>query len=512
LLFEEKKQQMKTTLIYVLISLCCLTSFCQNYVKIKYDENIDLSEKTSIIIGFEYDTKKEKIKQKGKYFNKSGILGRIHLAVIGGKYYEGTGEVEIHPTTAKNNNNSIVFIYNHPLNQKIEIKDTLKLPNLIGLKMANATLKHLYPNLKYKMNLEASFSNGKTQFIPNNKIYTFLLANKINMEINGAERVPEGSITVDNILDDSLKNFVSFRYTSIEPNFKASVDSFVIPGLLNINISPKKFSYGAINKLVATASFSNGKQKKFSGKKLQNLLVGYGINASTKNGEIINGAFTTFKFSETKSDSAYLNLKSNRMNENYTFPIVLDKSYSYKANKTKSSPSFNGNHGEHLTIIISEIPYRKDIFKINISNNTKTDTFYLNPNLGNLTIESLGSNGSIGKKGINGKDEFENSKATRGENGGNGGDGGDGGNINIHLPKSFSKFIQTIKLKNDGGKGGQGGSGGSGGIFLDNSEPKGSFWLSMLGSIVVGTPGMNDGSSGESGRNGRNGEINFIYY
>ena len=49
-------------------------------------------------------------------------------------------------------------------------------------------------------------------------------------------------------------------------------------------------------------------------------------------------------------------------------------------------------------------------------------------------------------------------------------------------------------------------------LFLDDSEPKGSFWLSMLGSIVVGTPGMNDGSSGDPGRNGRNGEINFIYY
>ena len=200
------------------------------------------------------------------------------------------------------------------------------------------------------------------------------------------------------------------------------------------------------------------------------------------------------------------------MNKNYTFPIILDKSYSHNANKTKSSRSFNGNHGAHLTIIISEIPYRKDIFKIIISSTTKIDTFYLNPNLGNLTIESSGSNGSMGKRGVNGRDEFENSKATRGENGGIGGDGGDGGNINIHLPKSFSKFIQTIKLKNDGGKSGQGGYGGRGGIFLDDSEPKGSFWLNMLTSIVVKTPGMNDGSSGKPGRNGRNGEINFIYY
>lgn len=503
---------MKISFFLIVISFCYLTSHSQNYVKIKYHKNIDINEKTSIIIGFEYDTKKGKIKQKGKYFNKSGILGKIHFAVIGGKYYESTGEVQIHPTTARNNNNSVVFVYNHPLNQKIEIKDTLKLPSLIGLKMANASLKNLHRNLKYKMNLEASFSNGKTKFIPNNKIYTFLLAHKINMEINGAKIVPKGSIIIDNLLDDSLNNSVSFKYTSNDSDFKTSIDSFAITDLLNINISPKKFSFGSINKLIATASFSNGNQEVLSGEKLQNLLVGYGINTSTKNGKIINGDFHTLKFSETKSDSAELNLKSDILNKNYTFPIILDKSYSHNANKTKSSRSFNGNHGAHLTIIISEIPYRKDIFKIIISSTTKIDTFYLNPNLGNLTIESSGSNGSMGKRGVNGRDEFENSKATRGENGGIGGDGGDGGNINIHLPKSFSKFIQTIKLKNDGGKGGQGGYGGRGGIFLDDSEPKGSFWLNMLTSIVVETPGMNDGSSGKPGRNRRNGEINFIYY
>jgi len=78
---------MKISFFLIVISFCYLTSHSQNYVKIKYYKNIDTNEKTSIIIGFEYDTKKGEIKQKGKYFNKSGILGKIHLAVIGGKYY-----------------------------------------------------------------------------------------------------------------------------------------------------------------------------------------------------------------------------------------------------------------------------------------------------------------------------------------------------------------------------------------------------------------------------------------
>ena len=81
---------MKTTLFCLLLSVCCLTAQSQKNVKLVYDENIDFTEQTSFIIGFEFDTKKGEIKQRGKYFNKSGYLGRFNLVVIGGKEY-GTG-------------------------------------------------------------------------------------------------------------------------------------------------------------------------------------------------------------------------------------------------------------------------------------------------------------------------------------------------------------------------------------------------------------------------------------
>ena len=57
---------MKIALIYLLLSICCLTSFSQNYVKLKYDENINILEKKSFIIGFEYDTKKEESTLKNR--------------------------------------------------------------------------------------------------------------------------------------------------------------------------------------------------------------------------------------------------------------------------------------------------------------------------------------------------------------------------------------------------------------------------------------------------------------
>ena len=190
---------MKATLISLLISFLYFTSLSQNYVKIEYDKNIDINEEASFIIGFEYHTKKNKVKQKGKYFNKSGHIESFNLTVIGGKYYEGSGEVVIHPKAAKNNNNSIVFIYNHPLNKKLQVKDTLKLPFLTGLKIANGFQNNIYRNGKYTMTLEATFSNGKTKIIPNDKIYSFLKQNDINMDVNGGKILPEGEVKINSL-------------------------------------------------------------------------------------------------------------------------------------------------------------------------------------------------------------------------------------------------------------------------------------------------------------------------
>lgn len=502
---------MKTALIYLLFSFCCLTAFSHNYVKLKYDKNIDLTEQTSFVIGVEYDTRKGKIKQRGKYFDKSGYLGKVNLVVIGGKYYQGSGEVEIHLNTIKKNNNSIIFLYNHPLNKKIEIRDTVKLPDLIHLKMTDSFGENLFRNIKYAMKLEARFSNGKTKMISKNKIYSFLERNKIKMEVNGAETLPQGEVRINHLSNDSSINFVTIKYSSKDSNFRTSVDSFQIVDLVDINISTTTFSYDSIKKLEAVITFENGKQEELTGELLQNILDGYGIETFTKNGEIINGDFSAFQFSETQPDSAIIHLKSNRINKEYSFPMRLDKSYSYKFG-AKDLRSFNGCHGENVTILISETSFHKNTFTLSISTSSQTEVIYLNPNYGNLTIESVGSKGSKGRNGRDGRDEFENSVATEGQNGGYGGDGGNGGNINIHLPKSFSKYTHVLKLKNNGGKGGPGGDGGRGGIFLDDDAGSGSFLLNLLEAVTVGTPGMKDGIPGKPGREGRNGEINFVYY
>ena len=117
-----------------------------------------------------------------------------------------------------------------------------------------------------------------------------------------------------------------------------------------------------------------------SGENLQNVLVGYGINISTKKGEFINGDFSTFKFSETKSDSAVIHLKSDRINKTYIFPLVLDKCYFYSfgGKPTKSNSSIHGNNGKHgnnVTVMISEIVSKKDFLKLIFQAEAKQNLF-----------------------------------------------------------------------------------------------------------------------------------------
>ena len=92
------------------------------------------------------------------------------------------------------------------------------------------------------------------------------------------------------------------------------------------------------------------------------------------------------KIVPSQNDSAKINLKSNRINKNHSFPMILDKfnSYIFGAIFTQS---FNGNQGDNITIVISETPYYKDVFKLNISTTSLKEVIYLNPNYGNLKIE-----------------------------------------------------------------------------------------------------------------------------
>jgi hypothetical protein len=326
---------MKALSIYISLA-CCLTSYSQQYVKLKYDENIDLLEQESFAIGFEYETRKGKTKQKGKYFNKTKYLNRFNLVVIGGKYYESNGKVFIDSRTTQNNNNEIIFTYNHPFEKKIKITDTIKLPSLIGLKIAKGFQDNLYRNFEYKINLEATFSNGKRKIITNDKIQAFLLKYNAQFELTGGNKKPLGYIAIKTKTKDSLNNFITINYTSKSASFIASQEIFKINKLVDIDISQTELSYNTLNKIVAIVSFENGNKREFSGEKLQKILKGYNISAFVKNGEIIDGYFSSFPFSEDNSGVGEIALNSDYIQKKYLFPLKLDKSFDYSFGAKKN--------------------------------------------------------------------------------------------------------------------------------------------------------------------------------
>jgi hypothetical protein len=122
---------------------------------------------------------------------------------------------------------------------------------------------------------------------------------------------------------------------------------------------------------------------------------------------------------------------------------------------------------------------------VTIINTAHTDTFYINPHLGQIKISADGGDGGNGGEGGTGCGIKSN--ASNGGTGGDGGNGGRGGIIELAVDSSTRKWLHCIVFSNEGGTGGAGGRGGAGG-----KAEKGS---------STGSSGS-DGNYGASGADG----------
>jgi hypothetical protein len=121
-----------------------------------------------------------------------------------------------------------------------------------------------------------------------------------------------------------------------------------------------------------------------------------------------------------------------------------------------------GKNGVILKVNVEKgIFFKREIYIISILNTTngKSDTFYINPQKGQLKIIADGGNGGYGGRGENDKTRQGN----YGGNGGIGGDGGEGGKIDIFVKNNCDSNVlnQCLILSNEGGIGGEGGNSGS---------------------------------------------------
>jgi hypothetical protein len=159
------------------------------------------------------------------------------------------------------------------------------------------------------------------------------------------------------------------------------------------------------------------------------------------------------------------------------------------ANSGKSGS--NGKAGAAVRINIAAIPAEGNnvVLQIITTTNTKAqkDTFFVNPQQGQIKFIADGGNGGNGGAGGTGLPKDGKKSATSGGSGGDGGKGGKGGNIEVYFDSTAFAFINCpcLVYSNYGGRGGYGGSGGRAAADYTYEPGKGT-----------------DGKNGETGEKG----------
>ncbi|MGG9962758.1 hypothetical protein [Ferruginibacter sp. SUN106] len=127
----------------------------------------------------------------------------------------------------------------------------------------------------------------------------------------------------------------------------------------------------------------------------------------------------------------------------------------------------DGKAGASVRINIAAIPAEGNnvVLQIVSTTNTKSskDTFFVDPQKGQIKFIADGGNGGSGGAGGTGLSKDGKKSATSGGSGGDGGKGGKGGNIEVYFDSTAFAFINCPCLiySNEGGRGGYKGQGGA---------------------------------------------------
>lgn len=339
---------MKKHIISALLILGCFyTSMAQNHVKLKYNRFIDLSTVDAFSIGFEYDTRRGKIKKKGSYFEKSNYLQQFEMQIKGGAYDPVSGRIIIHKIASKKNNNSIIIEYSHPKNSNIRVSDTLLIPHLSSLNTKTGIATN---HAEIQIELEANFSNGKSKVVSGENIGSFLRENNINVTLQNGAYISNDVIRVQKNGTNPETQYLQVEFSSDYPGFIASIDSLEILDITDLVVTNASFNYGSDNELFAEGTLSNGIKKQFHGSDLQHLLEGYQIKTEVQNGQLSHdGMVKTPPFSEQADTSVTVHFSSPLIAHTSSVPLQIAQSFvnSYNGADGSSSYTQHGNHGEH---------------------------------------------------------------------------------------------------------------------------------------------------------------------
>ncbi len=483
-------------LVLLLIVALKLNISAQSDVSLVYTKNLDLTTQDKITIGFEYDTRRGKIKKKGKYYSKSGKINKFNLKVNGGTYHIKSGEI-ILDRSAVNKNDGYVFLeYKHPYNKSIIKKDTIVIPQITKI---NFVSTYAYYGETITSDLMVEYSNRKIRKIQYHKANTFLNDNHLELKCINAKTADLENIKVKGKTQLEENEFVKFKFKTSKGKSDITTDSIPILGVKDINFHSDKFYFDRNNFIMLDVVLKNDSVRAVNGYDARDLLEANNIKIEAQNGKIVAESIVIQEVSD--SFNLKVSFISSHFIKTFNFDIILEADYLFRFEGTSGNE--NGAHGYSVDIQIEEYNIEHNIYKVHIQSNTRSETIYFNPTGGEIRVYNEGQNGEEGREGEEGDDHDEDEAAEAGSNGYDGGDGGDGGHIRITMPKSFRANQNAITVHNRGGNGGEGGDGGKGGR-LDTEGNKG-----LLGYLFPSR--ADSGNQGRSGRNGRNGVVDYFY-
>lgn len=498
---------MKVLLISLFFSLCIHSVQGQQKIKFHYDKSVDLSEKTAFAIGFEYENWLGKLKRKGAFFDATKNLSRFNIELHGGVYNRNTGMIQFNRKKLVKLGYRIIVKYSHPKNKNEVFLDTIQIP---FPKCIESEQRFTTNGAEFKLNLMASYSDGKTKKITENEIDQFLDRHDIKLNITNGQYQYYGVVKVWSEQQYNRKySQLLIEYSSSFPGFISSVDSINVLKITDVDIEKDQYYFDSIQPIRLNLEYSDGSLGIIDGKDVDNIFNSEDITFQISMGNLNFGNIIIGDFEEELPLELSIRVSNELFDKKFVFPVVLNTSYcfDFSGNSAQLSRGYShgdhGQHGNHVRVVIQELPKYQNIYKAEILSGQIKESIYFDPRYGEVKIYANGGDGARGSNGKTGRAELEDQPALPGEHGGHGGNGGDGGDVTLSVPKSFLPYLGSIVIENNGGEPGRGGYGGNGGII----DSKDSDWVDLFFPDRV-----EPGADGANGRRGQNGKVEVIYY
>lgn len=194
-----------------------LGATAQKKVELKYDELTNFIEDSKFTIGFEYQNKSRKTKQKGAFFNEKTNLKNFNLSVFGGKFNNKTNEINLNYNELRESNFNLIVKYTHPKDESIKVVDTIKIP---FIKSVETLTKHTTFNAYFDPEISIVYSNNHSSQGKLSDFKSIFKKYNIQVDVKGGQILKNQKIKIPlkKELNDVFPPVI--KYYSKNPHFR----------------------------------------------------------------------------------------------------------------------------------------------------------------------------------------------------------------------------------------------------------------------------------------------------